>query len=95
MYIKELLLSNYVAESINSNWLLNVSGMQAFINHVQFLLIDSATYVYAHWDQFANCHNDVSNQQLQNHNNPIIPNISTGHTYHPNQQLVFRPPQYI
>ena len=31
--------------------MLNVSGMQAFINCVQFLLIDSAT-VYAHQDQF-------------------------------------------
>ena len=52
MYIRELILSNYVAESNNSNWLLNVSGMQAFINCVQFLLIDSAT-VYAHQDQLA------------------------------------------
>ena len=41
-------LSNYVAESINSNWLLDVSGMHPFINCVQFLLINSATYVYAH-----------------------------------------------
>jgi len=47
MYVRELILSKYVAELINSNWLLDVSGTIAFINHIQFLLTDSAVCIYS------------------------------------------------
>ena len=90
MYIRELLLSNYVAESNKSNWLLDVSGLH------QPCPVPTDWFCYHICSSRSVCKlSQRSNQQLQNHNNPIITNIHTGSTYHPNQQLVFRPPQYI